>query len=538
MGRRTNSDEQPITQPVPESEQPTDGSLGGSNDQVLVTSAEVVRFARPRLSESGFSSTYVSADQQCVIEILKLEDNQSWVLPMLRAMLTQFNPTLDPQTGQHFAQLLQWPTGIVEPSPGGYRLPALSSGFVVGSGRLEGRLKESGWFRSAKSRARLPAEERGHLLGYLLCCSKLARAVRKLHDLGLALHDISPVKLLVDPSKGRVQLVRLVETLVVPAVGIPRALETPRYVAPEMQDSAYSPPVDAEPTPELVMANRFTLAVHVYELLFARHPLVGPKVYSTDDIELDGRLMLGERALFIEHPTDQSNRPEGLAVTIDGLGAGLKALFIRAFVDGLHDPGARPSAGEWEAELFRATDLLLPCENGDCESGWLFYADRTPPKCPWCGHQQTEPVLILELQSPDRDERDQIRVVGWHGRTLHEWHVFEDKPADETADPRPLAHVVQHQGMWLLVNDALDEMVTASGNPVPRGNATAIGASSEVVLSSGSHARRASVESSHSKPVLSDLHESIDLSVGSTSVESDRLEPVSSALPDDLVILP
>src|SRR3712207_8418321 len=52
-----------------------------------------------------------------------------------------------------------------------------------------------------------------------------------------------------------------------------------------------------------------SLAVMIYMYLLYRHPLKGGKINSLDTEE-DDLLSMGEKALFIEHPTDASNRPK------------------------------------------------------------------------------------------------------------------------------------------------------------------------------------------------------------------------------------
>lgn len=89
----------------------------------------------------------------------------------------------------------------------------------------------------------------------------------------------------------------------------------------------------------------------------------------------------GSNALFIEHPTDKTNRvkagqlgkselpqgdPDKLPYTI--CGPYLKKLFDRAFIDGLHNPSARPTAQEWEVALVKTCDLVQPCQNPKCEA--------------------------------------------------------------------------------------------------------------------------------------------------------------------------
>ena len=99
---------------------------------------------------------------------------------------------------------------------------------------------------------------------------------------------------------------------------------------------------------------------------------------------------MGEKALFIEHPTDKTNRvkpkdldksqlPQGdptkLPYTI--CGPYLKKLFDRAFIDGLHNPSARPSAAEWEDALVKTCDLVQPCQNPKCEAHWYVFDNTT-----------------------------------------------------------------------------------------------------------------------------------------------------------------
>lgn len=97
----------------------------------------------------------------------------------------------------------------------------------------------------------------------------------------------------------------------------------------------------------------------------------------------------GEKALFIEHPTDATNRvkpnqlapaqlPQGdparLPYTI--CGPYLKKLFDKAFIDGLHNPSIRPSAAEWEDALIKTCDLVQPCQNPDCQAHWYVLIIR------------------------------------------------------------------------------------------------------------------------------------------------------------------
>ena len=49
-------------------------------------------------------------------------------------------------------------------------------------------------------------------------------------------------------------------------------------------------------------------AVLIYMYLLYRHPSRGGKVHDVNDEQRDESLTMGEKALFVEHPSDKSNR--------------------------------------------------------------------------------------------------------------------------------------------------------------------------------------------------------------------------------------
>jgi hypothetical protein len=106
----------------------------------------------------------------------------------------------------------------------------------------------------------------------------------------------------------------------------------------------------------------------------------------------------GDRALFIEHPSDKSNcvnlknvkstelpwaDTDKVPDSITGLY--LREFFLQAFVAGLHDPSLRPSANDWETALIKTVDLIQPCQNPDCAQKWYVFDNSMQPRCPFCG---------------------------------------------------------------------------------------------------------------------------------------------------------
>ena len=236
-------------------------------------------------------------------------------------------------------------------------------------------------------------------------CLNLARAVRRLHAAGLAHSDLSYRNCLVDPKNGRACIIDI-DGLVVPGLFPPDVIGTPDFIAPEVLTTLHLP-MRSDPSNSNSPLNpnrhfpcretdRHALAVLIYMYLFHRHPLRGGKVWDLDDDKQE-KLEMGEKALFVEHPRDTTNRvkvnsgskllpwvdPSKLPYTM--FGPYLKELFEKAFIDGLHNPRLRPSADAWETELVKTFDMIQPCQNKSCVKKWFIFDNTTKPKCPYCG---------------------------------------------------------------------------------------------------------------------------------------------------------
>ena len=247
------------------------------------------------------------------------------------------------------------------------------------------------------------------------------------------------------------------------------------YIAPEVLETSHLPFDDPQRKLPCTYTDLHALAVLIYEYLLQRHPLQGPKFYSSDPNE-DEFLAMGSKALFIENPNDKSNRPKDLTVTIKDLGPALESLFIRAFVNGLHNPNERPTAMEWEKALVKTLDLLHPCTNPKCKAKKFVMHDPKNPVCPFCGSRVPKgEVVRLTLKSQIRGKPGQwIRsgeVVVYENMPLFKWHVFANTFPDEKTDRDMMAYICKQNGQWLLVNYNIDGMTSPRGSLVPKGKA-------------------------------------------------------------------
>jgi DNA-binding helix-hairpin-helix protein with protein kinase domain len=318
----------------------------------------------------------------------------------------------------------------------------------------------------------------------LLVCLNLSRAIRRLHSAGLAHSDLSYKNVLVDPTSGQAAIIDL-DGLVVPGRFPPDVMGTPDFIAPEVLSTKHLPKQDRNRRHPNIQTDKHALAVMIYMYLLHRHPLRGGKIHDSDPVK-DEEMSMGSNALFVEHPTDKSNRPKLSDIKPSHMtpipwpdvaklpysitGPYLKTLFDQAFIDGLHNPTMRPSAGDWEHALLKTIDLLQPCQNNKCDIKWYVFDNSTKPKCPFCGteYKGQLPVINLYIKTPaGRFSYENSRIMVYSGQNIYPWHVNKNIIPNErlSADKKqPVADFHFHNNKWILVNRKLDSLTDITDN--------------------------------------------------------------------------
>lgn len=483
---------------------------------VLADGSKIPYVRTDKPPHGGMKHTFFAPDRSYVVQFFndpKVAEDKN-LRERLELILGRYNPTRSEtqggakggseQTAKYFSELYCWPQAIVEQPEFGIVCPTYPENFFFGENasivpglNTKGQDKKSNWFTSPKLRKYLAPAETGDFRTMLRAATNLARAIRRMHSAGLAHSDLSNNNVLIDPSRGACVVIDI-DSLVVPGKLPPEVVGTRGYIAPEVLATSVYDRGDARRKLPSIETDLHSLAVLIYEYLLMRHPLMGRKVYSTESAEQDDFLGLGEMATFIENPNDTSNPPlEPLEVTIDALGPGLKKLFLRAFVDGLHDPAKRPAALEWEGELEKACDLLHPCPNPSCPSKWFVMTDVRNGSCPHCGTKIPEgDRLQLSLKRPasraGQWRNDRI-ITLYNGQPIYGWHVFRNESPNERADWQQQAHIVEQNGRWFLVNDRINGLRSPAGSPVPKNHAVELKKGVQFLMSEREHGRLAEV---------------------------------------------
>ncbi|CAM3281284.1 hypothetical protein NODU109028_09035 [Nocardioides dubius] len=217
-------------------------------------------------------------------------------------------------------------------------------------------------------------------------CRQLAASFLRLHARGLCYRDISFGNVFFEPATGSILICDNDNVGV--DNGQSRVLGTPFFMAPEVvADATFAtlPNTDTD---------RHSLAVLLFYILFTGHPLEGRLTEGglRDPAWLSEHF--GAGALFCLHPERTENRPPAIVQQYWELyPTFLRELFGQAFVDGLHEPGARVTEGQWLKAMDRLADAMVRCACGSTG----FFDDADPQRgCRTCG-RSLAPALLLQV---------------------------------------------------------------------------------------------------------------------------------------------
>ena len=479
--------------------------------KVTLTASDgsTVEFYDEIKAQGGVKDVYFSTDKTYVVAFYRKNLSPAEKDRLSNIVGPYHKRIFESPEGNYWKEFLIMPTKMVKwNEKTGVVLPFYPKRFFFSGGPFDGKEKEGKWFASAKLRNRfLPADQKGTWLSNVHMCLKIARAVRRLHAAGLAHSDLSYKNVLVDPISGNACIIDADE-LVVPGKYDAGVLGTPDFIAPEVMATRELKLGDPNKKLPSINTDRHALAVLIYMYLLNRHPLRGGKVWDIDPAK-DEAMSMGEKALFIEHPTDKTNRvkpqdldksqlpqgdPSKLPYTI--CGPYLKKLFDRAFIDGLHNPSARPSAAEWEDALVKTCDLVQPCQNPNCEAHWYVFDNTTKPRCPFCGQEYKGQLPILNFYyapSHGKYMSENYRLMVYDKQTLYKWHSNNLVSANEKTsaeDKKPVGDFHFHNGQWILINRRLPDMYDVTDKkPITIGGYVPLTDGRQILLDKGQGGR-------------------------------------------------
>lgn len=480
------------------------------------TDGQAVEYVDEIIGSGAMKDVYFSPDRSYVVAFYKTkQDVQS--RDRLSMITGQYREKIFNQVGgEYWKNLYCWPSAMLDHDGRlGLIAPTYAKHFFFQRGSknndamgIRGKEKEGKWFAASKLRNRfVDPQELGNWQTHIKICLLIARGVRRMHSAGLAHSDLSYKNVLVDPSNGHACIID-VDGLVVPGRYSPDVVGTPDFIAPEVLMTSHLAKDDPHRRLPRRETDQHALAVLIYMYLLYRHPLRGSKCHDSDPIR-DELLSMGQKALFVEHPSDHSNRikvagaqnwelpwADTARIPYTVTGPYLSELFRKAFIQGLHSPAERPTANDWETALVKTVDLMQPCQNPACDQKWFVFDGTTQPKCPFCGTDYRGNLPILNLYSSRKEGQfrpDNHRLMVWTGQSLFAWHansiIAPNEKLSEDQKKR-VGYFVQHQNVWWLVNERLPDMMdVTTKTPVPIGGKVELKDGLQLLLMKGDGGR-------------------------------------------------
>jgi TonB family protein len=201
----------------------------------------------------------------------------------------------------------------------------------------------------------------------------LAAAFAALHERGYVVGDVNESNILL--SRGAVTLVDTDSFQVRDGAELFRSkVGKAEFTPPELQGVNFA---DVDRVPE---HDRFGLAVLLFLVLMeGTHPFAARFRPGEETPPVEDRIRRGWFPHGLGEVDGLPCLPPRLAPPFATLDPALRALFVRAFVDGHADPAARPDAAAWRDALEAAEAALAVCAKNPQHR----YGEHLE-ECPWC----------------------------------------------------------------------------------------------------------------------------------------------------------
>ena len=207
-------------------------------------------------------------------------------------------------------------------------------------------------------------------------CMRIASAFRNLHKFGYSYQDMNSGNFLINTVTGDVRICD--NDNVAPNGTHTGIVGTPQYMAPEVVTGAAMPNTHTD---------EFSLAIVLFMLLCANHPLEGKHWMTTCLTPAKEKKLYGTEALFIFDPGNKDNRPvKGVHNNVlkrwDYMPQYIRDTFIRAFSqEAIRNPERRVDDLEWLKVLMRFQSDIVRCPHCGNE---IFISDTSDTKCDNC----------------------------------------------------------------------------------------------------------------------------------------------------------
>ncbi len=261
---------------------------------------------------------------------------------------------------------------------------------------------------------------------------QLANSYRALHLSGHCYRDISAGNLMFDPKTGDV-LICDNDNVGVNRQSPSQVWGTLEYMAPELIREESDPSTETD---------LHALAVLLFYLWVWHHPLHGEMEYRYHCWDIPAKKQVyGIAPVFVFDPGNPANQlpnDPDYAIARDRweiCPPELKVMFIRAFTEGLGNPGRRITEGEWQNLFVSLKDRLVPCPR--CRAENVIAEGQSNLTC-WHCHSTIPPTPFLAVRRPGGNSRLALSL----GATIRSLHITPGAGQDNGT--QEIGRVVPH----------------------------------------------------------------------------------------------
>ena len=261
---------------------------------------------------------------------------------------------------------------------------------------------------------------------------QLANSYRALHLSGHCYRDISAGNLMFDPKTGDV-LICDNDNVGVNRQSQSQVWGTLEYMAPELIRGECDPSTETD---------LHALAVLLFYLWVWHHPFHGEMEYRYHCWDIPAKKQVyGTSPVFIFNPDNPQNRlPDDPDYAIARnrwalCPPELKAMFTRAFAEGLASPARRVTEGEWQNLFLSLKDRLVPCPA--CHAENVVPEPQAEVSC-WHCHRPIPPPPFLAIRRSGGTWSLALAM----GVTIRPAHLAAGNGADEATGE--IGRVVPH----------------------------------------------------------------------------------------------
>jgi len=242
---------------------------------------------------------------------------------------------------------------------------------------------------------------------------QLANSYRALHLSGHCYRDISAGNLMLDPVSGDI-LICDNDNVGVNRQSRCQVWGTMEYMAPEIIRG------EADPSTQ---TDLHSLAVLLFYLWVWHHPFHGEMEYQFHCWDIPAKKKVyGETPVFVFDPENPANcLPPDPDYAIarerwDYCPQDLKDMFLRAFTEGLTDPGRRVTEGEWQGLFSAIKDRIVVCPR--CRAENFLDTEGTAAPCWHCHSSVPQPPSLVIRRLPG-----EVAIALSNGTTIRRRHI-------------------------------------------------------------------------------------------------------------------